>query len=48
MIRNVQNEQTSLDMFQRIKPKHGVFTMLIANKIRVNSPETKDSGTVSN
>ena len=25
MILNVQNEQTSSDMFQRIMPKHGVY-----------------------
>ena len=47
MIRNVQNDQTSLDILQKISPNM-VFTMLIANKIRDNSSEIKDSGINNN
>ena len=44
----IRNEQTSSDMLQKIRPKQWVFTMLIANKIRDNSSETKDSGAINN
>mgnify|MGYP006425356709 len=47
MIRNVQNKQTSLVMLQKISPNM-VFTMLIANKIRDNSSEIKDSVIINN
>jgi len=47
MIRNVQNKQTSLVMIQKISPNM-VFTMLIANKIRDNSSEIKDSVIINN
>ena len=47
MIRNVQNKQTSLVMIQKIS-SNMVFTMLIANKIRDNSSEIKDSGIINN
>ena len=47
MIRNVQNEQTSLVIVQKISPNM-VFTMLIANKIRDNSSEIKDSSVINN
>jgi hypothetical protein len=47
MIRNVQNKQPSLVMLQNTPPNM-VFTMLIANKIRDNSSEIKDSGIINN
>jgi hypothetical protein len=47
MIRNVQNEQTSLVILQKIPPNM-VFTMLIANKIRDDSSDIKNSDTISN
>lgn len=47
MILNVQNKQPSLVMIQKISPNM-VFTMLIANKIRDDSSEIKDSVIINN
>jgi len=47
MIRNVQNDQTRIVIPQKISPNM-VFTMLIANKIRDDSSEIKDSENINN